>query len=150
MEETNLSQCVSSVCEDMGLIKDKNITLLSSIEPDIFVSGNYELLTRMVINLISNAYRYGKENGKIEVSLKRLDSSIVLSVKDDGVGIDKSSIGKIWDRFYRADPSRSDGSTGLGLAFVREIAEIHGAEARVESQKGIGSCFSIIFKNSVL
>ena len=150
MEETNLSQCVSSVCEDMGLIKDKNITLLSSIEPDIFVSGNYELLTRMVINLISNAYRYGKENGKIEVSLKRLDSSIVLSVKDDGIGIDKSSIGKIWDRFYRADPSRSDGSTGLGLAFVREIAEMHGAEARVESQKGIGSCFSIIFKNSVL
>lgn len=149
-EKINLSQCVSSVCEDMELIQEKNITLTSFIEPDININGNYELLTRMVINLISNAYRYGKENGKIEVRLNKIDSGIALSVKDNGVGIDKNSIDKIWNRFYREDSSRNDGSTGLGLSFVKEIAEIHGAKVKVESEKGIGSEFSIFFKNPVL
>lgn len=149
-EKINLSQCISSVCEDMELIKEKNITLHASIEPNVFILGNYELLTRMAINLVSNAYRYGKEDGKIEVSLKTNDKGAVLAVKDNGIGIDKNSIDKIWDRFYREDSARHDGSTGLGLSFVKEIAQIHGAEAKVESEKNVGSTFSIIFKNRVL
>ncbi len=149
-EKTNLSRCISSVCEDMELVKEKNITLHSSIEPDIFISGNYELLTRMAINLISNAYRYGKENGKIEVTLKKSGADVVFSVEDNGIGIDKDCIDKIWNRFYRADSSRNDGSTGLGLSFVKEIAEIHGAMAKVESKNGVGSTFSIVFKNCIL
>ena len=149
-ETTDLSKCILSVCEDMELVKEKNITLHSTIEPDIFIFGNYELLTRMAINLISNAYRYGKEKGKIEVTLKRSGSDVIFSVADNGVGIDKNCIDKIWNRFYRADSSRNDGSTGLGLSFVKEIAEIHGAEAKVESKKGSGSIFSIVFKNCIL
>ncbi|MDD6021625.1 MAG: ATP-binding protein [Acutalibacteraceae bacterium] len=145
-ERLDLSECVSAVCGDMELINEKGITLGYSIEPDIFINGNYELITRMAVNLISNAYRYGKENGKTQVSLKSENENAVLTVRDNGIGMDEETVSKIWDRFYRADSSRSDGGTGLGLSFVREIAEIHGAKASVESQKGVGSEFKIIFK----
>lgn len=144
-EKLNLSDCVSSVCEDMAIISEKNIELNSDIEENIFVSGNFELLTRLCVNLISNAYRYGKENGKTTVTLKKEKDKAVLSVRDNGIGISKEDLGKIWDRFFRADASRSSGGTGLGLAFVKEIAEIHKARVDVTSEKNNGSEFFVIF-----
>jgi len=146
-EKLNLSECVSSICEDMALIGEKGIALSFDIEPEIYIDGNFELLSRLTVNLISNAYRYGKENGTILVTLKREKNSAVLSVKDDGIGIEKSELEKIWNRFYRADPSRNSGGTGLGLSFVKEIAEIHGATVSVQSEKEKGSIFSVSFKN---
>lgn len=144
-EKLNLSECISSVCEDMALIKENGITLEAYIEKNIYVSGNYELLTRLAVNLISNAYRYGKENGKTTVTLKLDRNNAVLSVKDNGIGIKEKDLDKIWDRFFRADSSRSSGGTGLGLAFVKEIAEIHGAKVNVMSEINRGSEFFVIF-----
>lgn len=144
-EKLNLSECVSSVCEDMALIREKGITLESDIENNIYVDGNFELLTRLTVNLISNTYRYGKENGKTLVTLKKNGDTAVLSVKDNGIGIGKDDIEKIWDRFFRSDSSRNSGGTGLGLAFVKEIAEIHGASVGVKSEKDIGSEFFVTF-----
>ncbi len=146
LEPLNLSECVSAVCEDMALIGENNITLKFEVEPGIIINGNFELLTRMTVNLISNAYRYGKAGGNIEVTLRSENDSARLSVEDDGIGISENDIGKIWDRFYRGDASRSSGGTGLGLSFVREIAEIHSAEISVYSELGVGSKFEIIFK----
>ena len=146
-EKLNLSECVSSLCEDMALIDEKGITLSSDVEPEIYINGNFELISRLCVNLISNAYRYGNENGTILVSLKKTGETSVLSVSDNGIGIDESDIEKIWNRFYRADSSRSSGGTGLGLSFVREIAEIHGASVSVQSEKGKGSVFCVTFKN---
>ena len=147
-EKLNLSECVSSICEDMSLIEDKEITLSSNIEPNIFIEGNFELLSRLTVNLISNAYRYGKENGSIIVTLKKEGENVLLSVEDDGIGIEKDETEKIWNRFYRADTSRATGGTGLGLSFVKEIAEIHGAKVSVNSEKGKGSVFGIEFKRA--
>ena len=144
-EKLNLSECVSSVCEDMALIREKGITLESDIENNIYVDGNFELLTRLTVNLISNTYRYGKENGKTLVTLKKSGSTAILSVKDNGIGIGEDDIEKIWDRFFRSDSSRNSGGTGLGLAFVKEIAEIHGASVGVKSEKGSGSEFFVTF-----
>lgn len=146
-EKLNLSECVSSICEDMALIGEKGITLSFDIEPKIYVDGNFELLSRLTVNLISNAYRYGKENGTILVTLKKEKDGAVLSVKDNGIGIEKSELEKIWNRFYRADSSRNSGGTGLGLSFVKEIAEIHNATVSVQSEKEKGSVFSVKFKN---
>lgn len=148
-EKLNLSDCVCSICEDMSLLSEKGICLSFEIEPEIFVNGNFELLTRMTINLISNAYRYGKENGKIEVRLKKENERAVLSVTDDGIGIKEEELGKIWNRFYRSDASRSSEGTGLGLSFVKEIAEIHGAKAEVQSELGKGSTFTVTFGNLI-
>lgn len=148
-ERLNLSDCVSSICEDMSLLSEKGIHLSFEIEPEIFINGNFELLTRLTVNLISNAYRYGKEDGKIEVRLKKENEKAILSVSDDGIGIKEEELGKIWNRFYRSDSSRSSDGTGLGLSFVREIAEIHGAKAEVQSEFGKGSTFTVTFGNLI-
>ena len=144
-ERLNLSECVSSVCEDMALIEEKGITLETDIQESICINGNFELLTRLVVNLISNAYRYGRENGKTIVTLKRDNKKAVLSVKDNGIGISNEDIDKIWNRFFRSDASRSSTGTGLGLSFVKEIAEIHDAKIDVKSEKNNGSEFFVIF-----
>lgn len=144
-EKMNLSECVETLCEDMSMFGENNITLKHNIEPDIFIDGNFELISRMTANLISNAYRYGKENGHIFVSLKNSDGKKALCVEDDGIGISEEAIDKIWNRFYRGDASRSTKGTGLGLSFVKEIASIHNAEISVESELKKGSKFFISF-----
>lgn len=140
-QRISLSETVDSVCEDMALINERGITLHKDIAPDIFIDGNTELMSRLVINLISNAYRYGKDNGNIYVKLYSDDGKIKLSVKDDGIGIAEQDKEKIWNRFFRGDSSRSTKGTGLGLNFVREIARLHGGEMSVESTLGEGSDF---------
>lgn len=146
LKRTDLSECVKSVCDDMLHAGERNITLQKDIDENVFILGSEELLARLISNLISNAYRYGKGNGHIFVTLKAEGENAVLEVQDDGIGISKNDIGKIFDRFYRADLSRSSSGTGLGLSFAKEIAEIHGADISVESELGIGSTFKINFK----
>ncbi len=143
-EMLNFSSIVEDVCGDMALLRDKNITLTKKIEPDISISGNQMLLSRLLVNLISNAYRYGKENGNIEVCLNN-NNGIVLSVTDDGIGIPADRQKQIFERFYRGDSARSSEGTGLGLAMVKEIAEYHNGKVEVVSEVGSGSTFSIIF-----
>ena len=78
------------------------------------------------------------------LSLRRENEKAVLRVEDDGIGIQPEDLDKIWQRFWQADPSREEnGSTGLGLAMVREIAEFHGGRAAVESKPGVGSTFTV-------
>ena len=89
------------------------------------VMGNRELLQRLLANLIANAYRYGKEHGHIQVDLKQEHAEVLLSVTDDGRGIAKDQLAYIWQRFYQADASRSNQGSGLGLAMVQEIAQLH-------------------------
>lgn len=143
-ETLDFSSLAESVCEDMALLRDKNITLTTKIESDISIIGNQMLLSRLLVNLISNAYRYGRENGHIEVCLKR-DNGIFLSVTDDGIGIPFDRQKQIFERFYRCESARSSEGTGLGLAMVKEIAEYHGGNVSVVSEEGKGSDFSVNF-----
>ena len=143
LEEINLSDTVSSICEDMALIKERGIELHADIKDGVMINGDSQLMSRLTVNLISNAYRYGKDNGNIFVSLSENDDSVKLSVKDDGIGIADGELEKIWNRFYRVDSSRSRKGAGLGLNFVKEIARIHGGRMSVESEKGEGSTFTL-------
>ena len=100
----------------------------------------------MLENLIRNAFRYGKDNGTITVSLKESDNAVILSVADDGIGIAPDELSKIWNRFYRADKSRSFAKgtgLGLGLAMVKQIAELHGGKVQAESIPDLGSVFTV-------
>lgn len=142
-EKTDFSEIVSSICDDLSLIKMKNIVTECEVEPGIYVNGNYMLLTRLVTNLVSNAYRYGVENGRTVVSLHRDGDFAVLSVKDNGIGIENDDLEKIFHRFYQADPSHSDGGTGLGLSMVKEIAAFHHGTVTVNSEPGHGSEFVV-------
>lgn len=152
MMPIDLSELVSDLCEDMKLIKLKDITLEYDVEPDITISGHKVLLTRMLQNLIDNAYKYGNDNGNIWVSLKNNKDNVILSVKDNGIGISEQNIDKIFDRFYREDTSRTHQKRmaygyGLGLSMVKKIVEMHNANIRAISEEGKGSEFRIYFKN---
>lgn len=147
-ERLDLTKLVSSVCEDMALIRENNITLTYEAQENVTLLGNAQLFARLLTNLISNAYRYGKENGHIFVSLKAEQDKILLSVQDDGIGIAEDDLEKIFRRFYQADNSRTGTGTGLGLSMVQEIAKFHGGEVLVESELGIGSKFICIFQKN--
>lgn len=139
----NLSELVEAVCSDMALIGENGISLRVEFEPHIGCTGNYELLTRLLTNLISNAYRYGKKNGHILVSLKRKEEEIILSVQDDGIGIAKEEQENIFHRFYQVSSTYSGSGTGLGLSIVMEIAKFHNGNISVDSQLGKGSIFTL-------
>ncbi len=127
--------------------KGKNTKIIYSIKPDVIVIGDKTFLRQLIINLISNAIAYGKENGWIETTLGTEGEHAFLSVEDNGIGIAEEDIPKIWTRFWRKDPSRSherENNMGLGLSIVKEVANIHGGVMEVESVLGKGSKF--VFK----
>lgn len=144
MEPLNLSELAADVCQEMALLKEKGIGLTYEGESGVMIKGNRELLTRLLTNLIHNAYRYGRENGHIQVSLDRRGGGAKLSVADDGIGIAKEEQEKIFRRFYQVDTARSSQGTGLGLSMVQEIAWLHGGQVKVESQPGKGSTFTVL------
>lgn len=147
-EMVDVSELVLSVCREHKEIGDKNIALTETVQPNIGMNADVQLVARMLANLIENAYRYGKESGSIHVELKEEVGMITLSVADDGIGIAPDELPKIWNRFYRVDKSRSFAAgkgLGLGLAMVRQIAEMHGGTVYVMSETEKGSTFSIQF-----
>lgn len=141
-EETDLRELVHSVCEDMRIIAEKNITVTEELSP-VTAYVNREMLTLLIVNLIQNALRYGRENGFVRVGLSESEDMAVLTVDDDGIGISADDLPHIWERFYRSDKSRSSKGLGLGLALVRQIAGFHGGTAEAESTEGEGSRFII-------
>lgn len=142
-KDIDFSDLVCLAGNDFQYVKEKNISLQMRLDHKIVVFGNYELLLRLVNNLISNAYRYGVENGWVKILLQRQGNKAVLSVEDNGIGIDDRDIDKIFDRFYRGDESRNSEGTGLGLAIAKEIVEFHTGDITVESVSGQGSKFQV-------
>ncbi len=147
-QKEDLSELVDSVCDDLAFLTDKNISIEKDIDSGIEMRLDIAMITRLVTNLITNAVTYGKENGKILVSLKKNEDAIILKVADDGIGIAPEHIEKIWQRFYRVDKSRSreQGCSGLGLPMVKQMASLHGGEAWAESELGKGSIFTVEFR----
>ena len=135
------------MCDDIQQIDQKGITLKREISDDIYMPFDISMITRLVTNLLSNAFVYSPENSAVTVGLKKEDKNVVFTVKDNGIGIAPEHIDKIWNRFYRVDKSRSrsEGCSGLGLAMVKQIAELHGAKVSVESEVGKGSTFTVEF-----
>ena len=141
-EDTDLTELVHSVCEDMRIIAEKDITVNEELAP-VTAYVNREMLTLLTANLIQNALRYGKEGGTVRVGLSESDGMAVLTVEDDGIGISADDLPHIWERFYRSDRSRSSKGLGLGLALVKQIAGFHGGTAEASSEEGIDSRFTV-------
>lgn len=144
LREADLSVFVEACCGEFSPTDDRGIRLETRIEPGVTASYNPALFSRVVMNLLQNAYQYGRPGGHIRLRLRREEGKAVLRVEDDGIGIAPEDQDKIWQRFWQGDPSREqNGSTGLGLAMVKEIAEFHGGRAAVESEPGKGSTFTV-------
>jgi len=111
--------------------------------PPLWVEGYDSLLFRLVFNLAENAIKYTPSGGRIEVTLEQQNGSAVLQVKDDGPGMAAEVQERIFDRFYRVDPAREGRGTGLGLALVLSIVQLHKGEIRLSSTVGAGSCFRV-------
>lgn len=106
------------------------------------------MLTRLITNLVSNAYRYCCPHGHIQVFLTETADEAVLTVADDGIGIAEEEQEKIFRRFYQADSSRTGQGTGLGLSMVQEIARFHGGSVSLTSEVGKGSTFTVRIKKT--
>lgn len=150
LEHLNLSELAVLACEEVrDIASSKNISVLTNIEPDLFISGDETLLIRFFLNLLKNAVSYGNSNGQIRVTLKKsaADSGqITGSISDNGIGISTSDLPHIWERFFQADPSRSETeSSGLGLSMVAWIIKEHHGEITVKSTLGKGTTFTFFF-----
>ena len=143
LEPLDLSLITKSVAEEQELFaSEKNITLEAEIQENIFIQGDETLLIRLWMNLIENAVSYTQEGGCVQVGLSKEGETVTGYVKDNGMGISKEDLPKIWQRFYRADSSRTDSShSGLGLSMVQWIVQAHGGTIHAESTKGEGSLF---------
>ena len=141
LERLDIGETVRDICD--GFVTDKGISLTCTAGNGLSVLADRALIGRLLDNLLSNAVRYGREGGKIEVTVTRVGDNAEIKVSDDGIGIAQEDIPKIWDRFYRADPSRSSDGFGLGLALVRQIALLPSGSVGVESRLGDGSTFTV-------
>ena len=118
-------------------------TLTVAAIPPLWIEGYDSLLFRLVFNLAENAIKYTPAGGKIEVALQQQNGSAILEVRDNGPGIAPEAQEHIFDRFYRGDPAREGNGTGLGLALVRSIVQLHKGQIRLSSVLGQGSCFYV-------
>ncbi len=127
--------------------KNIKIKLKNEKARDLFVAGEEKYLEKLFLNLIKNAITYGKKNGNITIELYQEKKSVKIKITDDGIGISKEDLPKIFDRFYRGDKAhthRSDGNhSGLGLAISKWAAEIHGGTIEAESVFGKSSTFTV-------
>ncbi|MCI8447417.1 MAG: HAMP domain-containing histidine kinase [Eubacterium sp.] len=118
--------------------------LTLELKEEAVVWGNQVLLTRLIQNLVENAFKYGRPNGHVWAVLDKNGSEVRLKVRDDGFGIDKEHQDKIWQRFYQVDPARSgEMGAGLGLPMVAQIARVHGGYMTLDSAPDLGSVFTL-------
>ncbi|MGI2329171.1 sensor histidine kinase [Planococcus sp. YIM B11945] len=125
-------------------LDEKDLTISYNLAPTTF-HGDVELLENVWENLLTNAIKYNKPGGSIEISLRSTDASVDVSFTDSGIGITEESIPQLFERFYRVDASRKKDGTGLGLSIVQQIAKLHHGEIAVESVVGEGSMFTVHF-----
>lgn len=133
----------------------KDILLLFDMKYNkpIMVHADREKIEQVVINLVVNSIKYGKDKGSTEVSVENLtDNKVIIRINDNGEGIEKQHIPRLFERFYRVDKSgsRDAGGSGLGLSIVKHIIEAHDEKIYVESQYGIGSEFSFTLEKAGL
>ena len=127
------------------LAEDRKIQLALEVHPVPLVLGDEGRLTQLLVNLLDNALAHTPENGKVTMRLQQKNGTARMEVEDTGPGISPEYLPRLFERFYRADPSRdrASGGVGLGLAIVKEIAEAHGGTVHVESTLGKGTCFTV-------
>lgn len=139
----NLNEVLFDIAEEMQEIADeKNISLTASAT-DTALQADLILITRLLINLIGNAIRHTETGKAIEIRGFVEKSCAIIEIDDQGDGISQEDIPHLFERFYQADTSRNSKGTGLGLAISQKIANLHGGEITVTSEKGVGSCFRV-------
>ena len=148
-EEIDVANVVHRACDlFQPIAENKRVALKADISPPCYVSGDAQMIQRMVANLLDNALKYTPPEGIVAVSVNRDNGRVVSSFSDTGIGISEVDVPHIFKRFYRCDQSRSEAGVGLGLSLAQAIAKSHGGDITVISNPGEGSTFSIILPRS--
>jgi two-component system phosphate regulon sensor histidine kinase PhoR len=137
---------------EQRLSKERKISLMFAGKPDkaLMVKADRKRIIEVLTNLVVNAIKYGKKNGFVKIGFYDFDDKIMLEVSDNGIGIDKKDLPRIFERFFRVDKSRSreQGGTGLGLSIVKHIIEAHNQTINVQSVFNEGTTFTFTLEKA--
>ena len=147
-QEVDINIMLDSLCAEARVLSgDKNQTILFHSHSNQTLTGSEKQLRSAFSNLVFNAVRYTQKDGRIDIYWKETDQHLVMSVSDNGQGIEAEHIPRLTERFYRVDSgrNRSQGGTGLGLAIAKHVLEVHNGYLDIQSTVGKGSEFSCYF-----
>lgn len=152
-QKFELTTLIKEVMESLELKAVKyKISLIFKEKYDVptWVYADREKIRQVLVNLISNAFKYGKEHGTTAISIFSLHDQYLIEITDDGIGINEKSLPRLFERFYRTDASRSRqiGGSGLGLAIVKHIVEAHNQTINVRSTENLGSTFGFTIQKN--
>ncbi len=137
---------------EQRLSKERKISLMFADKPDkpLMVKADRKRIIEVLTNLVVNAIKYGKRNGFVKIGFYDFDDKIMIEVSDNGIGIDKKDLPRIFERFFRVDKSRSreQGGTGLGLSIVKHIIEAHTQTINVQSVINEGTTFTFTLEKA--
>lgn len=144
-EDIDLGSLIEGIVDEMlNYTKEKNILINYGYKDNIIIEADQTLIIRLIMNLIDNAIKYNDGNSQIEIFLSRKGKLAEIILKDKGIGISKEDLPNIYNRFYRADKSRSSEGAGLGLSIVKHIVDIHKGEIHIESELSIGTTVKVL------
>ncbi len=138
----NFTKYFHRIIDRFEMTKEQHVSFVRNLpEKPIYLEMDQDKITQVLDNIISNALKYSPEGGTVTFQVIEANDKIVISVSDQGVGIPKENINRIFDRFYRVDKARTRklGGTGLGLAIAKEMVVAHGGRIWAESEEGVGS-----------
>lgn len=153
MTRFDITRLIKEVLENMELpadLKDISLEIKAGQDKPTYVMADRERIHQVITNLISNSIKYGKHGGTTQVGIYDMHDNILVEITDDGIGIAKEHLARLFERFYRVDTSRSreQGGTGLGLAIVKHIIEAHNQTVNVRSTVDVGSTFGFTLKRA--
>ena len=127
----------------------KNGVVITTFGDKSMINGVKSIVDEMVYNLVDNAVKYNKHNGRVTVAVEKLPEGTSLMVSDTGIGIPQADMDRVFERFYRVDKSHSKeiGGTGLGLSIVKHGAAFHNAKVSLQSTEGEGTTVRLLFPN---
>lgn len=139
-----IGEALQTWCADFERLarhRDIALTMTQEVAPGDTIEADHDKLAHIYSNLMNNALKYTPRGGTVATMLSREHDTYIIKVKDSGTGIDEADLPHVFSRFYQAQ--NASGGTGIGLAIVEAFTRLHGGEVSVESQKGVGTCFTV-------
>lgn len=152
IEEFNLKQLLTKIIDEFSTYASTKNVKINLISEDIFIKADQSDFEMLVSNFLSNAIKYNKENGTVDVIVERMSNNLIISFKDTGIGIKEDDLKKLFNEFVRIKNEYTRGieGSGLGLSIVKKIVEYYGGSIDVSSEFGKGSVFSVKLPNLVV
>lgn len=149
----SITDTAKSILDSLSVVaKEKGVSIKSAIpDKSIQIWGDPDKLNEVISNLIDNAIKYNRPDGKVDVAMSENETSITISVSDSGMGITKEDMNRIFERFYRSERNAKEGipGTGLGLSIVQDIVKMHKGEISVKSEEDKGTTFTVTLPKSL-